>query len=67
MSRASVSRSGRLGNPNLFTQITMTYQSLSSQVLALLGYGKDWLAQHQDNVTEWDMVLVAWFPSRVAL
>ena len=23
-------------------------------VLALLGYGKNWLAQWQDNVTEWD-------------
>ena len=23
--------------------------------LALLGYGKDWLAQHQDNVTDWDI------------
>ena len=22
--------------------------------LALLGYGKDWLAQYQDNDTEWD-------------
>ena len=34
--------------------------------LALIGYDKDWLAQNQDNVTEWDIgviVPVAWSPS----
>ena len=36
---------------------------------ALLGYGKDWLAWCQDNVTVGyqAMVLAAWFPSGAAL
>ena len=37
---------------------------------ALLGYGKDWVAQCQDNVTEWGyqvMVLAVWSSSVAAL
>ena len=33
--------------------------------LALLGQGKDWLAQCQDNVIEWD--IMAWPLSKAAL
>ena len=46
------------------------HKSLSILILpqrlgaALLGYGKYWLAQCQDNVTE---LLMAWFPSGAAL
>ena len=29
---------------------------------ALLGYGKDWLAQCQDNVVEWDIRSLCWQP-----
>ena len=29
--------------------------------LALLGQGKDWLAQCKDNVTEWDIRLQCWW------
>ena len=42
-----------------------------ARCLALLVQGKNWLAQCQDNVTEWDgyqvMVLVTWSPSEAAL
>ena len=31
--------------------------------LALLGSGKDWLAQSQDNVTEWNIKAWCWWPS----
>ena len=31
--------------------------------LALLRYGKDWLAQCQDNMTEWDITSWCWWPS----
>ena len=30
--------------------------------LALLGYGKEWLAQFEDNVTEWDIGSLYWCP-----
>ena len=62
MSRASVARFGRSGNPNIMfldpNQTNAfkidTCHFLASH-LALLGYGKDWLAQCQDNVAEWDI------------
>ena len=47
----------------------MTYKIDTCRFLvwysALKGWGKDWLAQYQENVTEWDiglLVLAAWFP-----
>ena len=71
MSRASVSRAGRLGKsePRRFESGTCGFEAWSSQTndfkmytchfkvwrLALLGYGKDWLARCQDNVTKWDV------------
>ena len=62
MSKASASRSGRLGfpkvtfvpwlsQPNYFKIDTCCFLV---QCLSLLGYCKDWLAQNQDNETEWD-------------
>ena len=40
----------------------MTYQIDICHFLAryLLGYGKDWLAQYEDNVTERDIELWCW-------
>ena len=78
MSSVSISRFRRSGNPNLVSSNSdrikpMTYKidtcrSLA-RCLALLGSGKDWLAQCQDNVTEWTeaIVLAGWFPSGAAL
>ena len=70
VSRAPVSYSGRLGNRKFVgsnPDLTV-FQPWSSQTnhfkidtfhsqawcLALLGEDKDWLAQCQDNATEWD-------------
>ena len=39
-------------------------------MLGIISMGKDWLAQCQDNVTEWDIrswVLVTWYPIEKAL
>ena len=36
----------------------MTYNVILGATL--LGYGKDWLAQCQDNVTEWDIRSWCW-------
>ena len=63
MSGASASRSGRLRNPNLAVFKTWLSQTNDFKIdtcsslawySALLGYGKDWLAQYQDNATEGD-------------
>ena len=44
----------------------MTYQIDTCRFLAwwsaLIGYGKDWLAQCQDNVIEWDIRSWCWLP-----
>ena len=81
MSRASTSRSGRSGNPNVagsnldlavfepWSSETNDFKSDTCRSLswysALLGLGKDWLALCQDNTTEW--VLMAWCSSEAAL
>ena len=66
MSRASASRSGRSGNPNLVNSNPdiagsnpdrVTFKLILVWRSALLGQGKDWLAQCQDNVTEQVMML----------
>ena len=31
---------------------------------SLIGYGKDWSCQYQDNVTEWDIEPWCWWPDR---
>ena len=56
MSRASISRFGRSGSPNLMgSSQTKDFKIDSCHFLvrrsALLGQGKDWLAQCQHNVT----------------
>ena len=44
----------------------MTYQidtcRFPARCSALLGYGKDWLAQCQDNVTDWGITSWCWRP-----
>ena len=69
MSNSSISRFGKSGNPK-----PRGFKPWSSQTndfkidtchfpasrLALLGSSKDWLAQCQDNVTEWDTR--SWWP-----
>ena len=69
MNRASVSHFGRSGdlylmgtNPGRvktkdFNIDTCRFLARRS---ALLGEGKDWLAQCQDNITEWDIRLWYW-------
>ena len=32
--------------------------------MALIRYANDWLAPHQDNVTEWDVRLLYWWLDR---
>ena len=66
MSRASVSRFGRSGNPNitgsnlgrvkLLTLKLIVVASFSQGLsIIIVGYSKDCLTQCQDNVTEWDI------------
>ena len=66
----SCGRSGFL-QPGRVKQMTYkidTCRYLASLVLnltwclALLGYGKDWLAQYHDNVTEWEIASWCWQP-----
>ena len=72
MSRVSVSHLGDLGiqtslvqmlidlfNANDFKTDTSSFLARRS---ALLGYGMDWLAQCQDNVTAWDIRSWHWQP-----
>ena len=73
MCRASVSRFGRSGGfgPGVLepcsSQINgFTIRHFLASHAGLLGEGKDWLAQCQDNVTH-IMVLAAWFHSGVAI
>ena len=70
MSRASVSRFGRSGDSELVgsNQSSQT-NDLNIDACPFLAKRSallvSWLAQYQDNVTEWDisfMVLTAWFP-----
>ena len=73
MSRASVSGFGDRGNLNIAglnpgRVKSMTYACrFLARCSALLGEGKGWLAQCQENVTEWDMVLAAGSASGAAL
>ena len=64
MSRASLSSFGTSGdsdltgtNPGRVKPMTLKMCACRFLVrqLALLGQGKDWLAQGQDNVTEWEI------------
>ena len=67
MSRAPTFCPGRLGKPkitglSLEPQVQNLVESnqrlytchILDRRLALLGVGKGWLAQYQDNMTEWD-------------
>ena len=58
LSRAPVSRFGISGNSNVTVRrvklLTLKLILLASE--PLFGYSKDWLAQCQDNVTNWVMM-----------
>ena len=67
MSSASVACFGRSGdsdlvgsNPGQVKPMTLKMILVASldMYLALLGYGKDWLTQCQDNISEWDITLL---------
>ena len=63
MSRASVSRFGRLGDLDLAGLDSSRVKPVTlidnchflARHLVLLGMGKDWFVQCQDKVTEWDI------------
>ena len=64
MSSASVSHFGRSGDLDLTslnlgrdktTDLNIDTYCFIARCSALLGYGKDWLADSQDNMTEWDI------------
>ena len=59
IARAPVSLAGNRGLETHCRVKPKTYKIDTCRILtwcsAVIGYGKDWLVQYQDNVTEWDI------------
>ena len=55
MTRASISRRGFESYSSQTNDLNIDTSRFLAWRSALLGYGKNWLAQCQDNVSEWDI------------